>query len=472
VVLRMHTLERFPVVWPIEEWEGAVNIGIMNTTNLFQFGVIEILRRFKAGSCTPAAYMAELLARSRVPEQEVRAFVYLAEEIEPGSFDGALALSGIPVGIKDVIDTAGLPTSYGSRAYENHVPEQDAWIVNRFNEIGAYVFGKTATTEFAWRNPGRTVNPWDYNHTPGGSSSGSAAAVAAGFVPLAIGTQTLGSVIRPAAYCGVVGFKPSFGAIPRTGVHPLSGSLDHVGFFARSVDDAALALSVTSGSDPQDPASSPLASFSLDLENGLDPLGPPRLLLMRPPFWERVQPAQRALLEAVANKFVAAGATVEIKEWPENLKRIWALANTILSYEAALIHSDLISRAPDKTSDHLKELVKNGQETSEEIYASAREQQALLRSSFSEVFAGIDAILGVPAFGEAPFGLSDTGDAAFCTPWTFLGLPAITLPVGFGPAGLPLGIQLTGANREDFKLARIAAWCERVIAYERSWPFN
>lgn len=444
----------------------------MTTTNLFQLGVLEVLERFKAGSCTPAAYLAELRDRSRVLEQEIRAFTYLPEEIEPGPFDEALALSGIPVGIKDVIDTAGLPTSYGSLAYENHVPEKDAWVVNRLKEVGASVFGKTATTEFAWRSPARTVNPWNYGHTPGGSSSGSAAAVAAGFVPLAVGTQTLGSVIRPAAFCGVVGFKPSFGSISRTGVHPLAGSLDHVGFFARNVDDVTLALSVTSQSDPWDPASSPLASFSFDLANGLDPLGPSRLLIMHPPFWERVQPAQRGLLDAIAKKFVAAGATVETKEWPENLEQIWALANTILSYEAALIHSDLVARAPDKVSDHLKDLVANGQRTNEGVYASAREQQELLRNCFADVFTGIDVVLGVPAFGEAPAGLSDTGDAAFCTPWTFLGLPAITLPAGFGPARLPLGIQLTGAYREDFKLARIACWCEGVIAYERSWPFN
>jgi Asp-tRNA(Asn)/Glu-tRNA(Gln) amidotransferase A subunit family amidase len=406
-----------------------------------------------------------------VLEPEIRAFTYLPEEIEPGAFDRALALSGIPVGIKDVIDTAGLPTSYGSLAYENRVPKQDAWVVNRLKEIGASVFGKTATTEFAWRSPARTVNPWNHDHTPGGSSSGSAAAVAAGLVPLAVGTQTLGSVIRPAAFCGVVGFKPSFGSISRAGVHPLAGSLDHVGFFARNVDDVTLALSVTSQSDPRDPASSPLASFSLDVANGLDPLGPPRLLIIHPPFWERAQPAQRGLLEAIANKFVAAGATVETREWPENLEQVWVLANTILSYEAALIHSDLVARAPDRISDHLKELVANGQRTSEGIYASAREKQELLRNSFSDIFTGIDVVLSVPAFGEAPSGLSDTGDAAFCTPWTFLGVPAITLSVGFGPAGLPLGIQLTGANGQDFKLARIARWCERVIGYERSWPW-
>src|SRR3984893_12857460 len=197
----------------------------MTTTNLFQLGVLEILERFKAGSCTPEAYLAELRNRIRVLEPEIRAFTYRPEVIEPGPFDGTLAPSCFPVGIKDGIGTAGLPTRYGSLAYENHVPEQDAWVVNRFKEVGALVFGKTATTEFAWRSPARTVNPWNHDHTLGGSSSGSAAAVAAGFVPLAVGTQTLGSVIRPAAFCGVVGFKPSFGSISRTRVHPLSRSL-------------------------------------------------------------------------------------------------------------------------------------------------------------------------------------------------------------------------------------------------------
>jgi amidase len=438
----------------------------MAITNLFELGVLEILRLFKAGSFTPAEYLAELRNRIQTLEPKIRAFSYLPMEIEPGPFDGALALSGIPVGIKDLIDTAGLPTGYGSLAYENHVPEKDAWVVRRLKELGASVFGKTATTEFAWRSPARTVNPWNHNHTPGGSSSGSAAAVAAGFVPLALGTQTLGSVIRPAAFCGVVGFKPSFGSVSRTGVHPLASSLDHVGFFARKVDDVTLALSVTSVPDPMDPASSPLPSLTFDLATGVAPLGPPRMLIMHPPFWDRVQPAQRDLLDTIAKKFVAAGATIETKDWPENFEQIWVLANTILSYEAALIHSDLVARAPDKVSDHLKDLVANGQRINEGVYASAREQQERLRNSSADVFTGIDVVLSVPAFGEAPAGLSDTGDAAFCTPWTFLGLPAITLPAGFGPTRLPLGIQLTGAYREDFELARIASWCERVIAYK------
>ena len=435
----------------------------MTKTNLYQLGVLEILRLFKTGSITPAEYLAELRNRNRTLEPHIQAFSHLPAEIEPGPFDETLALSGIPVGIKDLIDTAGLPTGYGSLDYENQVPEKDAWVVHRLKELGASVFGKTATTEFAWRSPARTVNPWDHNHTPGGSSSGSAAAVAAGFVPLALGTQTLGSVIRPAAFCGVVGFKPSFGAVSRTGVYPLSSSLDHVGFFARTVDDVTLALSLTSVADPRDPASSPLPSLTFDLASGVVPLGPPHMLIMLPPFWDRVQPAQRELFDSIAKKFVAAGATIETKDWPENFEQIWVLANTLLSYEAALIHADLVARAPDKVSHHLKELVANGQRINEDVYASAREQQEQLRHSLADVFTGIDVVLSVPAFGEAPAGLSDTGDAAFCTPWTFLGLPAITLPAGFGPARLPLGIQLTGAYREDFKLARIAGWCERAI---------
>src|ERR1700693_5372107 len=287
--------------------------------DLYPLGLLDTLRAYREGRATVQDYVASCSERIGVLEPRIQAWEWfdpsraMAEaEERAGGILTDLPLFGIPVGVKDIIATRGIPTRMGSRIFANNVPTHSAWVVRRLEALGGLVMGKTVTTEFAFRQPGKTRNPWNTGHTPGGSSSGSAAAVAAGFVPIAIGTQTLGSVIRPAAYCGVVGFKPSLGAIPRTGVHPLAGSLDHVGFFARSVDDAALALSVTSGSDPQDPASAPLASFSLDLENGLDPLGPPRLLIMRPPFWERVQPAQRALLEAVANKFVAAGATVEI----------------------------------------------------------------------------------------------------------------------------------------------------------------
>ena len=222
-------------------------------------GVLDLLRRFKDDSALADRYAAACLEKAKAAEPVLRAFEYLPVDVtrRPGP------LSGIPVGIKDIIATSDMPTTNGSAIYRDHVPERDAWVVERLRNLGATIFGKTVTTEFAWRHPGPTTNPWNSKHTPGGSSSGSAAAVAAGIVPLALGTQTLGSVIRPAAFNGVVGLKPSFGAIPRAGVHHLSPSLDHVGFFARRVDDVALALSLIAATSDLDRMAGRFPAFRL-----------------------------------------------------------------------------------------------------------------------------------------------------------------------------------------------------------------
>src|SRR6202012_1208900 len=222
-------------------------------------------------------YAAACLEKTRQIEPTLKAFEYLPRDVtrRPGP------LSGIPVAIKDIIATSDMPTTNGSPIYRDHVPAHDAWVVERLRNLGATIFGKTVSTEFAWRHPGPTVNPWNAKHTPGGSSSGSAASVAAGLVPLALGTQTLGSVIRPAAFNGIVGFKPSFGAIPRIGVHPLSPSLDHVGFFARRVDDVALALSLLAATSDADIHGRPLPGFEVDPGRGVAPLEKPRLRIMR-----------------------------------------------------------------------------------------------------------------------------------------------------------------------------------------------
>src|SRR6202047_2678396 len=225
-------------------------------------GVLELLRLFKGNAAAADRYATTCRERAEAVEPVLKAFEYFSEDVarKPG------ALSGIPVGIKDIIATADMPTTNGSPVYKDCIPGADAWVVERLRNLGATIFGKTVSTEFAWRHPGPTVNPWNPKHTPGGSSSGSAAAVAAGVVPLALGTQTLGSVIRPAAFNGVVGLKPSFGAIPRAGDPPLSPSLDHVGFFARRVDDVALALSLLAGSSDSDPHGRPLPAFQVDLD--------------------------------------------------------------------------------------------------------------------------------------------------------------------------------------------------------------
>src|ERR1700761_5867203 len=271
-------------------------------------GVLELLRLFENDAAAADGYAAACLEKTRQVEPTLKAFEYLPRDVtrKPGP------LSGIPVAIKDIIATSDMPTTNGSPIYRDHVPAHDAWVVERLRNLGATIFGKTVSTEFAWRHPGPTVNPWNAEHTPGGSSSGSAAAVAARLVPLPLGTQTLGSAIRPAAFNGIVGFKPSYGAIPRIGVHPLSPSLDHVGFFARRVDDVALALSLLAASSDNDIHGRPVPAFQVDLDRGVEPLNRPRLGLERfKKKWSRVEPAQRQVLDASLDKLRAAGAVVE-----------------------------------------------------------------------------------------------------------------------------------------------------------------
>jgi amidase len=428
-------------------------------------GVLELLRLFKDDSAAADHYAAACLERAKAAEPVLKAFEYLPVDIarRPGP------LSGIPVAIKDIIATSDMPTTNGSPIYRDHIPARDAWVVERLRNLGATIFGKTVSTEFAWRHPGPTTNPWNSRHTPGGSSSGSAAAVAAGIVPLALGSQTLGSVIRPAAFNGVVGLKPSYGAIPRTGVHPLSPSLDHVGFFARRVDDVAYALSLIAGASDLDPHGRPLPRFHVDTDQGVPSLDRPRLRVVRFEKWSRAEPEQQKVFEAAVVKLRAAGAVVEEREWQE-LDSNWSAVNTILSSEASHIFSDLVERYPDRTSDHLKSTVKAGKDTSAFAYLGAKAIQEKLRSALSKQMTGFDAILTVPAFGEAPEGLSYTGDAEYCAPWTLIGAPAVTLPAGFGRHGLPLGIQTVGAYRQDYRLLRVAKWIEGALRFDPGIP--
>ena len=422
-------------------------------------GVIELLRRFKSDEAAADRYAAGCLERAKIVEPVLKAFEYLPRDVarRPGP------LSGIPVAIKDIIATHDMPTTNGSPVYRDHVPAADAWVVERLRNLGATIFGKTVSTEFAWRHPGPTVNPWNIDHTPGGSSSGSAAAVAAGIVPLALGTQTLGSVIRPAAFNGVVGLKPSYGAIPRTGVHPLSPSLDHVGFIARHVDDIALALSLLAGASDSDSHGRPLPAFQVDVEHGLQPLEKPRLGVVRFAKWSRVETEQQTAFDAAVAKLRDAGAVVEELELSELDRVNWSTINTILACEGAAIFADLVARYPDRTSDHLKSLVEAGNKHSAIDYLSAKAIQETRKNAFAGEMSGYDALLTLPAFGEAPRGLHYTGDAEYCAPWTFLGVPAATLPIGFGKNKLPLGLQIVGGYRNDLRMLRVAKWIETVL---------
>jgi Asp-tRNA(Asn)/Glu-tRNA(Gln) amidotransferase A subunit family amidase len=429
-------------------------------------GVLELLRLFKNDGAAADQYAAACLDKTKAIEPVLKAFEYLPRDISrrPGP------LSGIPVAIKDIIATADMPTTNGSPVYKDVVPAADAWVVERLRNLGATIFGKTVSTEFAWRHPGPTVNPWNSKHTPGGSSSGSAAVVAAGLAPLALGTQTLGSVIRPAAFNGVVGFKPSFGAIPRTGVHPLSPSLDHVGFFARRVDDVALALSLLGGSSDSDRHGRPVPPFDVSVESGLPPIEKPRLAIVRFANWSRAEPEQQQIFEAAIAKLRDAGAVLAELELAELDQTNWSVVNTILTSEGAFIFNGLVERYPDRTSDHLKSLVKIGKTHSATNYLAAKASQETLRLEFANGISGFDAVLTLPAFGEAPEGLSYTGDAEYCAPWTLLGVPAISLPAGFGKNALPLGLQVVGAYRGDYRMLRVAKWIESALRFNPGIP--
>lgn len=417
-----------------------------------QAGTIAEIQAAIANGADASALVTERWEHARSLEPRLRAFAHLPASPPPAG-DGPLA--GVTIGVKDLIDTADMPTSYGSPIHAGHRPARDAAIVARLRTLGATMLGKTVTTEFAWRHPGPTRNPWDLERTPGGSSSGSAAAVAAGVVTIALGTQTLGSVIRPAAFCGAVGFKPSFGALPREGVHPLSGSLDHVGLFARAVDDVATTFVLLTGAE----APSPVAAGDL------------RIAAPRPPS-ELVSQEQSAVWDAGRRSLVAAGADVEEIEWPDLLETAFGAAETIIAYEAARIFGELRQTKADMLSRHIIDLVDAGLSLSDAAYQSALAGQSALRDSFESRMEGFDALLTVPATGEAPRGLGYTGDARFCAPWTVLGAPAISLPTVLSSAGAPLGLQLVGRVGSDGELLAaakaIAATAPRIAASEPS----
>ncbi len=396
--------------------------------------------------------------RTQALEPWLRAFCYLPEKhLTHDAATGPLV--GIPVGVKDIIATADMPTTNGSPVYAGVVPDADAEIVRQIKAYGGTIFGKTVSTEFAWREPGPTVNPWNRAHSPGGSSSGSAAAVAAGILPLALGSQTMGSIVRPAAFNGVVGYKASFGAVSRDGAHPLSGSLDHIGFFTRSVADAAAAFALFIAQTPD------VVRSEASWQQYFQPKSAPKLAVMRTGVWQRASAEQQGNFEAQLVALRNAGAELVDYDLPEDTGLILQSANDMVQYEAAQLYRDLVVAHPDKTSAHLKQLVADGLAVSEERYQAALALQARLRAGLEAWISPCDAIVTLPATGQAPRGLTDTGDAAFCVPWSFHGVPAINLPSGWSAAGLPLGLQVVGGFGNDKKMLEVAAWAESIIRF-------
>jgi Asp-tRNA(Asn)/Glu-tRNA(Gln) amidotransferase A subunit family amidase len=439
---------------------------------LFSLGVLETLRAYREGRATVQDYVTACSERIAALEPRIQAFEWfdasraMAEaEERAGGILQDLPLFGIPVGVKDIIATRGIPTRMGSRIFANNTPTHSAWVVRRLESLGGLVMGKTVTTEFAFRQPGKTRNPWNTAHTPGGSSSGSAAAVASGFVPVAIGTQTLGSVIRPAAFCGVVGYKPSYGAISRTGVHPFSATLDTVGVFARSVADAAWFGACLMGTDNRDDATLVKGPSKL-LRVPLEPLGgAPRIAAVRTSKWPHASDAQKANYEQSVQRLADAGATIREVNLPRLFDDAWDNVMTIMSRDAVKSFFAIESRHRIRLSPPLIELLDRGHRVTPEQYAKARAKREEYRRWLDALFDRVDAIVTPSATGEAPEGLGNTGDASFNSLWTQAGLPAVTVPSGFGPRKLPLGFQVVGRYREDERALQIAAWTEATLGF-------
>jgi Asp-tRNA(Asn)/Glu-tRNA(Gln) amidotransferase A subunit family amidase len=358
-----------------------------------------------------------------------------------------LPLFGVPIGVKDNFDTAGLPTAYGSRIYASHRPYRDAEAVRRLTAAGAIVVGKTKCSEFAWMSPSDTLNPLDRSRTPGGSSSGSGAAVAAGTIPVATGTQTAGSVIRPASYCGVVGYKPTFELLPRDGVKLISPTLDTVGLLARSVRDIRSVASALGSRDGERP-------LRLDYECKRAP----RLALARTFAWERVQPAARAAIETVALAAWDAGAFLEDLELPLGFEELVAAQEVIQEVESAASLACELEAHAELMSEPLQAALRRGALVAPAAYAQAKRAAAELGPAISAVLAGYDGVLTPSTTGTPPLGLASTGDPAFCRAWTLVGGPCVAIPLAWTPSRLPVGMQVVGAPLTDARTLAVAEW--------------
>ena len=443
----------------------------MDPSRLNWLSATDAARAIRDGAFTSEELIAACLARVREADGNVEAWAFLDPEhalAQARTLDqhrregGSLgALHGVPVGIKDIIDTADMPTESGTVLHAGRTPAHDATVVTMLRAAGAVIMGKTVTTECATYSPGKTRNPHNREHTPGGSSSGSAAAVAASMVPLALGSQTNGSVIRPAAFCGVYGFKPTHGLIPRHGILRLSRALDHVGVFARTLEDIALVCEPLVGADEDDPDTRPRARIPFSEIAAAEPPLPPMLAFVKTPMWERADEETR---EAFAELTQALNGRVTEVDLPASTLAALDFHRTIMEAEMAANLAAEYERGREQLSDSLRAQLERGRKVSAFEYQEALARIPLLNEGFTEVFERCDAILTPSAAGTAPRGLESTGDPSFSTLWTLCGMPAITLPLMQGSNGLPLGVQLVGQRNADARLLRTARWLAAQVA--------
>ncbi len=424
--------------------------------DLNRLSAADAARRIAAGNITSEELVRACLDRIAAREGEIRAWAHCdadAAIAQARAVDRAGAkgvLGGVPVGFKDVIDTADMPSQYNSPIYRGHRPRADAACVALARNAGGVVLGKTVTTEFAWRVPAQTRNPHHLGHTPGGSSSGSAAAVADFMVPLAFGTQTGGSTIRPAAFCGIVGYKPSFGTINRAGLKALAESLDTLGILARTVEDCALLAHAVSARAFPD--------FAAELTRA------PRIGLCRTPRWKDASSDTQALLESTAASLSGKGAAVREVDLPADFARLYEDQVLIMNYEGTRALAWERFNHPDLLSEDLRNTFGAAAATPREKYDEAMRHARRCRQLLAGCFADCDVLLTPSAPGEAPAGIGSNGSSLFNRTWTLLGVPCVTLPAGRGASGLPLGVQFVAGYDEDRRVLLAAEWARRALA--------
>jgi Asp-tRNA(Asn)/Glu-tRNA(Gln) amidotransferase A subunit family amidase len=444
----------------------------MELENLHSLSASEAAKLIRDGVISSEQLVEACLKRVQEIDEQVQAWTFLDPEHALAQARSAdqLRLSGqpigplhgVPVGIKDIFDTADMPTEFGSALYSGRTPSRDATVVSLLRAAGAVIMGKTVTTEFAYFAPGKTRNPHNPEHTPGGSSSGSAAAVAAEMVPLALGSQTNGSTIRPAAFCGVVGFKPTYGLISRHGVLMLSRALDQVGVFARTIDDMALLAEQITGYDERDPDTRPRARVPFAEVAAEEPPLEPMFAFVKTPYWERVDQETK---EGFAELIETLGERVEEIELFPSATEAWEWHRIIMEAEMAANLAWEYEKGRDRLSEPLRALLERGQIVSAVDYQRALSQITPIHESFLELFEQrYDAILTPAAPGPAPKGLASTGDPSFCTLWTLCGMPTICLPLLEAANGLPIGVQLVGPRYGDAKLLRTSRWLAAKVA--------
>ncbi|MES0324600.1 MAG: amidase [Candidatus Bathyarchaeia archaeon] len=426
----------------------------------YELSIVEASSSIRDGSLSPVDLAGSLLDRIDEVEPRLEAWVTVnrdqvmkdAEESTRKLREGSpkSGVHGIPVGVKDIYFTKGLKTTMGSPIYGDYVPTVDADMVTTIKEAGGIVLGKTETTEFALHDPAPTRNPWNTGHTPGGSSSGSAAAVASGMCQVAFGSQTGGSVIRPASYCGIVGVKPTYDLLSRENVYPLSWSLDHIGYMTRTTQDAHIMLEALTG-----------------IKKEWHPrVRAPKVGLLAGYFKEKATEEVWQGFEKAVAEIWGEGADVETAVLPESFSLVPDVHRVIMSVETAAVHEDMFKKRGDDYRSYMRGFISSGLLVPATAYLRAQRLRGQIIRDMVNLIGRFDCVISPSSTDSAPEGLEWTGSPAFNSPWSLTGLPSITVPSGLTEDGLPLGLQIIGTPYTEWELLRIGAWCEEKLGFE------